>query len=109
MSKKDIQKKSVQYISREELCSRFNETIYPKKLEGKFSEILLRERYIPHSVDESDCKKTQLVKYENDKGVEVARVHQYLLEDGSLGASGLPDPKRICQKGTVYACDRPKK
>lgn len=28
--------------------------------------------------------------------------HQYLLEDGTLGAGRLPDPKRILKGGVLY-------
>ncbi len=101
-------KKKVKLITQKQIRSLFNKTIYPKKREGKFSEIILKESYITDSPNGSDCEKSQLIKYENDEGIEVARVHQYLRKDGTLGASGLPDPKRICQKGTVYACDSPK-
>jgi hypothetical protein len=41
------------------------------------------------------------------EGREVAVVHQYLRENGSLGASGLPDPKRICQGDTIYLVELP--
>jgi hypothetical protein len=34
---------------------------------------------------------------------QVAVVHRYLRPDGSLGASGLPDPKRVFYDGIVYA------
>ncbi len=37
-----------------------------------------------------------------DGAQEVARVHQYLRLDGRLGASGLPDPKRILENGVLY-------
>jgi len=33
----------------------------------------------------------------------VALVHQYLRSDGTLGASGQPDPKRIVIGNVVYA------
>jgi hypothetical protein len=36
--------------------------------------------------------RSQIVLYRRDK-VLVAIVHQYLLADGRIGASGLPDPK----------------
>ena len=35
-------------------------------------------------------------------GAELARVHQYLRPDGTLGGSGLPDPKRLLDDGVVY-------
>ncbi len=33
---------------------------------------------------------------------EIARVHQYLRTDGTIGASGKPDPKRLYADGKLY-------
>jgi len=33
---------------------------------------------------------------------EYVRVHQYLLRNGEIGASGCPDPKRIVMGQTMY-------
>lgn len=41
------------------------------------------------------CSYSQMLIYLNDRGESVALVHQYLLPDGSIGASGLPDPKLL--------------
>jgi hypothetical protein len=32
----------------------------------------------------------------------IALVHQYLRPDGTVGASGRPDPKAILDRGTLY-------
>lgn len=48
---------------------------------------------------------SQRVEYwEADQGalVKVAVVHRYLRPDGTLGASGKPDPKRVLHAGVVY-------
>jgi hypothetical protein len=37
-------------------------------------------------------------------GAKIAICHQYLLPDGTLGASGLPDPKLIEYEGCVLFC-----
>jgi len=37
-------------------------------------------------------------------GVKIAVCHQYLRPDGSLGASGLPDPKLVEYQGHVLYC-----
>ena len=41
------------------------------------------------------CSYSQMIIYLNNYGDSVALVHQYLLPDGSIGASGLPDPKLL--------------
>lgn len=39
--------------------------------------------------------KSQMVWYFDKSLNRVALVHQYVLPDGSIGASGRPDPKRL--------------
>lgn len=48
------------------------------------------------------CTRSQMVSYIDRNGREVARVHQYLRPDGTLGASGKPDPKRILYNLELY-------
>lgn len=40
-----------------------------------------------------------------DEGQKVAGVHQYLRVDGTLGASGRPDPKELLIGGVLYIID----
>jgi hypothetical protein len=39
----------------------------------------------------------------------MARVHQYVLVDGTIGASGRPDPKRVFYEGVLYFPELPQK
>lgn len=48
------------------------------------------------------CTRSLLLAYFDNDGNEVARVHQYLRTDGTLGASGRPDPKRLFDNGVLY-------
>lgn len=48
------------------------------------------------------CTRSQMVAYFNANKQEVARVHQYKRPDGSIGASGRPDPKRVLVDGVIY-------
>ena len=48
------------------------------------------------------CTRSQTIAYLDPNGDEVALVHQYLLPNGSLGGSGLPDPKRLLVEGVLY-------
>jgi hypothetical protein len=43
-----------------------------------------------------------MLSYHNEQGFEMARVHQYERPDGTLAASGRPDPKRLFQDGILY-------
>jgi hypothetical protein len=46
---------------------------------------------------------SQMVWY-FDATERVALVHQYLRPDGTIGASGLPDPKRLLIDGEILYC-----
>ena len=39
------------------------------------------------------CSRSQTVRYVDDDGASIAVVHQIQEPNGSLGASGKPDPK----------------
>ena len=50
--------------------------------------------------------RSQIVEYWGTEGgalVKIAVAHRYLRRDGSLGASGKADPKRILHNGVVHA------
>ncbi len=49
------------------------------------------------------CTNSQIWVYFNEHHEAVAIVHQYLRPDGSIGASGLPDPKWLKHDGRFYA------
>lgn len=57
---------------------------------------------------EPNCTRSQIVHYYDvQRRTKVAVVHQYVRPDGSLGASGRPDPKRISDGVTIYALELP--
>lgn len=56
----------------------------------------------PPLADEPVCTLSQEVSYRNAEGEEVARVHRFLRQDGTIGASGKPDPHTVLYKGVLY-------
>jgi len=49
--------------------------------------------------------RSQTIRYADSNGQWVAVVHQYLRPDGTLGATGKPDPKRLRVGNTIFiAC-----
>lgn len=52
--------------------------------------------------------KSQMLSYRDSNNLELARAHRYLLPDGTLGASGKPDPKRVLKDGILYRLERKK-
>jgi hypothetical protein len=52
--------------------------------------------------NQSPGTRSQILAYRDRAGVVVLRVHRYLRPDGTLGASGRPDPKYIFHDGVIY-------
>ena len=48
--------------------------------------------------------KSEIIEYRN-ADITVARVHQYTRSDGSIGASGLPDPNKVLKDDVLYILD----
>ncbi|MEX2431140.1 MAG: hypothetical protein WD645_04395 [Dehalococcoidia bacterium] len=64
---------------------------------GELSALVRRDAIVrhPERIGEVAGTRSQLVRYIDADGELLVEVHQYLRPDGSLGASGLPDPKRM--------------
>lgn len=60
----------------------------------------------PPAAAEPFCTRSQSITYFDSDGNVIAKVHQYLREDGTIGASGKPDPKRLRIGDTVYIVRR---
>lgn len=91
-------------ISTTEMQKMFNEGGYwDKAKSGEFTSVTLEHRHPAlTAANEPFCTYSQMVSYRDASDNEIARVHQYLREDGTIGASGKPDPKRLCVGGTLY-------
>ena len=81
----------------------FNERSYWEKTKsGEFTAVTLEHRHPSlTAANEPYCTYSQMVSYRDASGNEMARVHQYLRPDGTIGASGKPDPKRLFVDGTL--------
>jgi len=82
----------------------FNEgRFYERVLEEGLTAVVKAER--PATIESPNIpagSKSQEVFYYDKDGNEVARVHQFVKPDGTIGASGKPDPKRLCIGGITY-------
>jgi hypothetical protein len=61
----------------------------------------------PPLAGEPFCTRSQIVSYRDENAREVARVHQYLRPDGSIGLSGKPDPQQLLHEGVLYISELP--
>lgn len=89
---------------------KFNKGRYWQRLQaGEFIQKIKKSRHpTPESAGQVHCTSSQEVFYiDAATGREIARIHQYLRPDGSLGGSGKPDPKRLFHNGILYALKTP--
>ena len=87
-----------------EMQRRFNDGGYWERVQsGELSAVLLEDRHPAlTAAKEPTCTHSQMISYRDQNGNEIARVHQYLRPDGSIGASGKPDPKRLFEDRILY-------
>jgi hypothetical protein len=89
-------------VTERELRSRFRAGDYLNRAEaGEFGCCLKRSGWST-SEDEPPGTRSLMVNYVDDLGHRVFLVHMFLRPDGSIGASGMPDPKWLIEDGIVY-------
>lgn len=95
----------VRRVGASELRAVFNKAgFYERVLDGELAELVIwRGTPSPHSRQPNGTESQQVAYF--DRGVEIARVHQFVLKDGSLGASGRPDPKAVLIDDVLYVLD----
>ena len=69
---------------------------------GKWTAFILESRISDALTQETVEITSLMLSYRDESGNEMARVHQYQRPDGSLAASGRPDPKRLFLNGVLY-------
>lgn len=85
-----------------EMRRRFNCGRYWKRAQaGEFQIVVRRTRKPQASSGQENSTRSQEVRYYKGSQ-EIARVHQFVKLDGTLGASHFPDPKRLWEKGILY-------
>ncbi len=76
--------------------------LWERLQENEFTSFILESRVAPATAGEPAGTLSQMVSYRDLDSNEIARVHQYLRADGSIGGSGKPDPKRVFIEGILY-------
>jgi hypothetical protein len=90
MSERSIE---VVYVDAQTLRQRFNALdYYGAVARGELTPVITRNHLARPDSGMPVGTRSQFLFYMRGQSI-VAKVHQYLLPDGSLGASGLPDPK----------------
>ena len=98
-------KNDVQWVKASEIRQIFNNLqLYQKVLSGELVAMVKWQRHRnPPPQGEPVCTRSQILVYYDQYGDEIAMVHQYVRRDGSIGASGKPDPKKLFLPNRVIA------
>jgi len=93
----------IERVTPTEMRQRFNDGHFWERLKsGEFKAYIMQSRVSNSLPDETVEILSQMVSYRDSFANEVARVHQYVRPDGSIAASGKPDPKRLFDGGILY-------
>lgn len=87
----------------------FNDGRYWEKVQrGQLGAFVVQDRHpsLPLA-KEPFCTRSQIVAYHEPGGKLIAKVHQYLRKDQTIGASGKPDPKTLLVGETLYLLKKP--
>ena len=76
--------------------------ILKKAASGELTAVVEEEHPAAPEYNQDEGTMSQLLVYYDKSGSAVAEAHQFLKKDGSLGASGQPDPKMVVQGGIQY-------
>jgi hypothetical protein len=70
---------------------------------GEASMIILKSGHpSPPRAGLPSCTRSEIVAYLDQAGHRLAEAHRYVLPDGTIGASGRADPKRLWKDGILY-------
>lgn len=89
-------------VSAEEIRDRFARGDYLNRAVAGEYGCCLKDSGWSQSPDEPPGTRSVTVAYVNDAFHRVFLVHFYLRPDGTIGASGRPDPKWLLDSGTIY-------
>ena len=90
--------KTVRWVTPNEIKLAFNKgKFWERAKSGVLKVSLFRpERHAdPLRTHQPYCTRSQMLIYSTQAGAPVALVHQYLRPNGTVGASGKPDPKKL--------------
>jgi len=95
----------IERVSKGRLREIFNECQYFVRMRaGEFREVVVSSSPAPITAGQRAGTKSEMIEY-RDSNDRVALVHQYTRPDGSIGASGLPDPKKVLRDDVLYILD----
>ncbi len=101
----------VEEVTEDIIRQHFNNGQYYEKVQSGELVTRIKDRSHPERLPPGEpiCTWSQIIVYYTKTGEPVAYVHQYLRPDGTIGASGRPDPKRLfLPDRTLFVRARPR-
>lgn len=98
----------IRRVSKDELREIFDRCYLSDALAGRLSETIDSQGPPDPRANQPPGTLSQRVRYWKGD-VAVAVCHRYLLPDGTLGGSGMPDPKAVVENGVLHAAPTPAK
>ncbi len=100
-----------EYVVQAIIRQKFNESQYPEMIaKGELVPMYLHDKQLKdpsiRRFPEPDGTRSQMIRYVDKDGKWLVEVHQYLRPDGTLGASGKSDPKRLKINDKIYIAKR---
>ncbi len=94
----------VKFVSEEEIRKIFNDNNYISRMKSKeFTKETIYNMHVTRTKPRIPrCSRSQIISYFDKEGQEITRVHRYLKRDGTLGGSGMPDPKALLHDNILY-------
>lgn len=94
-------------VSPSDLRAIFNQHYHDRIARGELTPMVKKSGHpAPERSGQPFCTRSQVIEYFDVNGAKVVLVHQYLRPDGSLGASGKPDPKWLVHEGRLLIAIR---
>ena len=98
---------NVEYVVPSIIRQKFTESQYPNMIaNGELTPRYLRDKELKNPQQrrfpEPSGTKSQMIRYLDKDGRWCVEIHQYLRPDGTLGASGKQDPKRLKIGDKIY-------
>jgi len=96
----------IRYVKAETLCEKYNNGNYAKMIDkGLMQFEMLNDNHLnsPEPFKGPYCTRSQTIRYKHTDGTLAVELHRYLRPDGTFGASGRPEPKRLSVGDELWA------
>ena len=105
MSSRPSEKKGINWVAADKIRALFNKSQYYEKIKkGLLQEKVVKKTLLkyPKKKGEPQGTYSEIVRYREPKTGFILYAHRYKRPDGSIGASGKPDPKFLQIGGKLY-------